>query len=97
MLEVLKEIIPMILAATFVYSAATIAGMGFKDKESKKVAIISAIIIELISFTIWIPSLNGIFTIIGMKDPVTTIAISISILIIVIVTFVLSKCVIKNK
>ena len=96
MLEVFKEIIPMFLAAVFVYSAAAIVSIGIKEKGSLKVAIIGAIFIELISFTIWIPSLNGVFSFIGIVEPAKTIALCISILIIVLGTIIIARSMIKK-
>ena len=70
MLDVLKCLVPMVLAAIFVLTAAMFFSMGIKERENRKVTIIGAIFIELVSFTIWIPNLNDLFNIMALTEDV---------------------------
>lgn len=66
MLEVLKNIAPMFLAVIFVYTAAVFVSAGIKKKSDRKIAIIGACAIMLVSFTIWIPCFNDLYEVIGL-------------------------------
>ena len=97
MLDVFKCLVPMVLAVIFVWSAAIFFSIGIKEKEYRKVTIIGTIVIELISFTIWIPSLNDLFSIIGLAENVKQILICVSIVLILLATAVTVLFEMKQK
>lgn len=97
MLEVLKCLIPLVLAATFVYAAATFASMGFKKKEERRFSIVGATFIELLSFTIWIPNLSELFTIIGFEEKTKTVAMVVSVMLIVFGSIAATMHIIKQE
>ena len=80
MLEILKNIAPMILAVMFTYTAAVFAGAGFQKKGDRKIAFVGAGSILLVSFTIWWPSFNDLFDAVGLlgEDKRAAMIISIS-------------------
>ena len=95
MLEVLRILISMFLAAFFVYTAAMVASMGIKKKENRKMALIGAILIELVSFTIWVPSLNDLFNVVGLENKI--VAMIVSIIFILVATVVVTIFNIKRE
>ena len=78
----------MVLAAIFSLSAAVFFSLGIRKKEDRKVTVIGAIFIELISFTVWLPSLNDLFNIIGFAENIKTILLMASIALILLGTVV---------
>lgn len=96
-LDVFKCLIPMVLAVIFVLTAAMFFSMGIKDKENRKVAIIGAIFIELISFTIWIPSLNDLFNIMALAEEVKQILFVVTTVIILLATAIATVFNLKQK
>lgn len=88
MLDVFKCLIPMVLAAIFSFTAAVFFSLGIRKKEDRKATVIGAIFIELISFTVWLPSLNDLFNIFGFAENIKTILFMASIALILIGTAV---------
>lgn len=88
MLDVLKCLIPMVLAVIFLLTAAMFLSLGIKKKEERKVTIIGAIFIELVSFSIWIPNLSELFNIFGLAENVKQILMIIAIAMILLGTAV---------
>lgn len=97
MLDVFECLIPMVLAAIFVWTAAMFFGLGIRDKADRKVTIIGAIFIELISFTIWIPNLNELFNIIGFAESVKQILMIVAIVLILLATAIAILFEMKQK
>ena len=87
-LDVFKCLIPMVLAAIFSFTAAVFFSLGIRKKEDRKATVIGAIFIELISFTVWLPSLNDLFNILGFAENIKTILFMASIALILIGTAV---------
>ena len=96
-LDVFECLIPMVLAAIFVWTAVMFFGIGMKQKEDRKVTMIGAILIELVSFTIWIPNLSELFSIIGFAENVKQILMAISIALILLATAVAILFEMKQK
>ena len=96
-MEVFNAFAPMILAVVFVYTAATFASEGIRRKDTRKISIIGAIIIELISFTIWIPSLNDIFMMVRLEEVAYINAMIFCIVTILIVTIILTLLMAKKE
>ncbi len=97
MLDVFKCLIPMVLAAIFVLTAAMFFSMGIREKESRKITVIGAIFIELISFTIWIPSLNDLFNIMALAEDVKQNLFVVATLIILLATAIATAFNLKQK
>ena len=74
------NIVPMFLAAVFTYTAAAFAGMGLKKKGDRKIAIVGSITILLVSFTIWYPSFNDLYDVLGLLGREKQVAMTISII-----------------
>ena len=85
-LDVFKCLIPMVLAAIFVLTAAMFFSMGIKEKEERKVTIIGAIFIELISFTIWLPCLDDLFNIMSLAEDTKQVLFAIATVLILLCT-----------
>ena len=78
MLEVVKAILPMILACVFSATAGMFAAMAVKKEHDWKIGIIGAVVIEAVSFTIWLPCLNDLFNVLGMVADAKNIAFLIA-------------------
>ena len=88
MLEVFNNIVPMFLAAVFTYTATTFAGMGIKKKGDRKIAIVASLVILMISFTIWYPSFNGLYDVLGLLGKEKQVAMTISIISVLVGTVI---------
>ena len=97
MLEVVKAIHPMILAGVFSATAAMFAAMAVKKEHDWKIGIIGAVVIEAVSFTIWLPCLNDLFNIFGMVENTKNIALLISIGVILLGTAAVAIFEVKRK
>lgn len=97
MLDVFKCLIPMVLAAIFVYTAAMFFGLGIKVKEERTIVIFGAIFIEFISFTIWIPCLNDLFNLMSLAEDTKQILFIVATVIILIYTAVAVRFELKQK
>ena len=97
MLDVLKCLIPMVLAVIFVLTAAMFFGMGLKEKENRKVTIIGAIFIELISFTIWLPCLDDLFNIMALTEDVKRTLFAVATAVILLATVIAVVFNLKQK
>lgn len=98
-LDVFKCLIPMVLAAIFVLTAAMFFSMGIKgkEKEERKVTIIGAIFIELISFTIWLPCLNDLFDIMSLAEDTKNVLFAASTALILLCTAIAVAFNLKQK
>ena len=97
MLDVFKCLIPMVLAAIFVLTAAMFFSMGIKDKENRKVTVIGAVFIELVSFTIWLPCLNDLFNIMALTEDVKQILFVVATAVILLATAIAVVFNLKQK
>lgn len=88
MLDVFSCLIPMFLAAIFVFTAAVFFSMGIKRKEERTIVIFGAIFIEFISFTIWIPSLNDLLNLMSLAEDTKQVLFIVAIALILIYTAV---------
>ena len=95
MLDVFKCLVPMVLAAIFVLTAAMFFSMGIK--ENRKVTIIASIFIELISFTIWLPCLNDLFNIMSLAENVKHIMFAVATALILLATAIAIVFNLKQK
>lgn len=86
MLDVFSCLIPMVLAVIFSLTAAMFFSMGIKRKEDRKVTVIGAIMIELVSFTVWLPSLNDLFNLIGFAESTKLVLMAVCIVLILLAT-----------
>lgn len=97
MLDVFKCLVPMVLAAIFVLTAAMFFSMGIKEKENRKVTIIASIFIELISFSIWLPCLNDLFNIMSLAENVKHIMFAVATALILLATAIAIVFNLKQK
>lgn len=96
-MEVLKSLLPMVLAVIFVWCAAIFAAMAIKQKKNRLVGGIGALMIELVSFTIWIPSLNDLFDQIALLPQTRSVAMLIAIVVILCGTTIATIWEVKKK
>lgn len=96
-LDVFNCLIPMVLAVIFVLTAAVFFSTGIKDKKNRKVAIIGATVIELISFTIWLPCLNDLFNIMLLAENTKSMLFAVATVLILIVTAIAVVFILKQE
>lgn len=93
----MKSLAPMVLAAIFVFTAANFMSTGIKKKADRKVAFVGAIIIEIVSFTIWIPCFNDLFNAIGLTAATKPTAMIIAVALVLLGTAITTILGLKQK
>lgn len=79
LLEVLKSIFPMFMALLFIWCAGIFGALAITNKKERKVGLVGALLIELVSFTIWIPCLNDLFDALALLPQTRTIVMVVAI------------------
>jgi len=96
-LEIFKNVVPMLLASMFVFTAAHFVSTGIKKKTDRRVAFIGALFIELVSFTIWIPCFSDLYNAMGLIEEAKKMAMIFSIVAVLIGTIIAMIFCLKQK
>lgn len=96
-MELIKNIIPMFLAAIFILTAAMLLAMGVRKKGKRLLFSVAAFLTELVALSIWLPCLLEICNILKVREVVRIIVLTVATFVVLIASIVATVICVKKK
>lgn len=96
-MELIKNIIPMFLAAIFILTAAMLLAMGVRKKGKRLLFSVAAFLTELVALSIWLPCLLEICNILKVREVVRIIVLTVAAFVVLIASIVATVICVKKK
>ena len=96
-MELIKNIIPMFLAAIFILTAAMLLAMGVRKKGKRLLFSVAAFLTELVALSIWLPCLLEICNILKVREVVRIIVLTVAAFVVLIASIVSTVICVKKE
>lgn len=96
-MELIKNIIPMFLAAIFILTAAMLLAMGVRKKKNRLLFSVAAFLTELVALSIWLPCLLEICNILKVREVVRIIVLTVAAFVVLIASIVSTVICVKKE
>lgn len=96
-MELIKNVIPMFLAAIFILTAAMLLAMGVRQKENRLLLAVAAFLTELVALSIWLSCLLEICTILKVREVVRVIVLIVAAFVVLTASIVATVICVKKK